>query len=71
MVTVFEPHVGVLNVTLPFCFLTVTLKTAGVEPLTLFDAGETWIWPLLLDVAVIVVEPVRLLATTEIEPEPF
>ena len=71
MVTVLAPQVDVLNVTLPLCFLTVTVNTAGVEPLTVFDEGETCIWPLLLEVAVIVAEPVRFEAATEIEPDPF
>ncbi len=70
-VTVFEPQVDVMNVTLPLCFLTVTVKTAGVAPDTVLDEGETCIWPLLLDCAVIVVEPVRSVATTAIAPEPF
>lgn len=42
-VTVFEPQVDVLNVTLPLCFLTVTVNTAGVAPDTDLEPGETCI----------------------------
>jgi hypothetical protein len=31
-----------VNVTLPFCFLTVTTKLADPLPDTAFEAGETW-----------------------------
>jgi len=59
-----------VNVTLPLCLLTVTLKTAAAVPVTLFDVGDTWIWALLLDVPVIVPAVVTLvrLTLTFIEP---
>jgi hypothetical protein len=41
-VTVLEPQLE-LSVTLPLCFLTVTVKTAGVSPFTVFEDGETCI----------------------------
>jgi len=41
-----------LKVTLPLELLTVTVKLAGLPPVTVWDEGDTRIWPLLLEVAV-------------------
>lgn len=69
IVTVCEPH-GESNVTLPLCFLTVIVKFVELVPLTLTEAGDTCIWPLLLDVAVMVLLPLLLFRCTLIVPEP-
>ena len=68
--TVCEPH-GDANVTLPLCFLTVIVKLVELVPLTFAEAGDTCIWPLLLEVAVIVLVPVLLFRCTLIVPDPF
>lgn len=70
MVTVCEPH-GEPNVTLPLCFLTVIVKLVELVPLTFAEDGDTCIWPLLLEVAVIVLVPLLLFRCTLIVPEPF
>ena len=57
------------NVTLPLLFLTVTVKLAGEVPLTSCDVGVTWICPPLLEVAVMVPEPLALVRFTLMLPE--
>lgn len=57
--TVCEPH-DEENVTLPLCFLTVIVNVAEFVPVTLAEDGETWICPLLLELALIVPLPLKL-----------
>lgn len=40
-VTVFAVQPDEVNVTLPFCFFTVTVNEAEPVPLTLADVGDT------------------------------
>jgi len=58
-VTTCEPQ-GDEKVTLPLVFLTEIVKLAVLEPLTVAEDGETWICPLLLEAAVIVPDPLKL-----------
>ena len=59
MVTVCEPHDEEI-VTEPLCFLTLIVNVVEPVPVTVAESGETCIWPLLLDVAVIVPLPLKL-----------
>jgi hypothetical protein len=68
-VTVCEPHDE--NVTLPLTFLTVIVKLVEFVPVTLTEAGDTCIWPLLLEVAVMVALPLLLLRCALTVTEPF
>lgn len=63
-------HPDDAKVTLPEAFLTVTVKTALDDPLTIWVLGVTWICPLLLEVAVIVAEPEAFARFTRMVPEP-
>ena len=69
-VTVLPVHPVDAKVTLPAAFLTVTVKEALDVPLTICELGDTWICPLLLEVAVIVLEPVAFVRFTLMLPEP-
>ena len=68
--TVCEPH-NEEKATLPLVFLTVIVNDAELEPETVADPGATWIWPLLLEVAVIVPLPLKLISCTLTVAEPF
>jgi hypothetical protein len=59
--TVCDPQLGlVVIVTDPLFFFTVTLTLTVPPPLgTDPDDGETWIWPLLLELAETVPVPTR------------
>jgi len=70
MGTFCDPHDDE-KVTLPFCFLTLMVKLAGLDPDTEAEPGDTWIWPLLLELAEIVPLPLKLFSRTEIVPDPF
>lgn len=59
MFTVCEPQEDE-RVTAPFCFFTVIVKVTELLPVTFCEPGITWICPLLLDVAVMVSEPLKL-----------
>jgi hypothetical protein len=68
--TVLLVHPVDAKVTLPFCFLTVTVKDTLDDPLASCELGVTCICPLLPDVAVIVAEPVAFVRLTVMLPEP-
>ncbi len=70
-VTVLPVHPDDAKLILPLAFLTVTVKEALDAPTTIFELGVTWICPPLLDVAVIVPEPVAFVRLTFMVPEPL
>src|SRR5690348_11407042 len=69
-VTVVLEHPDDAKVTLPAAFLTVTVKTALDDPVTICVFGVTWICPLLLEEAEIVAEPEPFVRLTRMVPEP-
>src|SRR5262252_3576285 len=70
-VTVLLVHPEDVKLTLPADFLTVTVKEAPDDPLTVCELGDTWICPPLLDAAVIVPCPEAFVRFTLIVPEPL
>jgi len=68
--TVLLEHPADAKVMLPSCFLTVTVKETLDVPPTVCELGVTCICPPLLDVAVIVPEPVALVRFTLMFAEP-
>lgn len=57
--------------TLPDCFLTLMVNVAHVLPDTVATLGDTWIWPLLLDVALMEPLPTAPASRTLTVPDPF
>jgi hypothetical protein len=69
-VTTCVPHTDE-KLTLPLCFLTVMLKVAVLLPFTVCELGATWIWPPLLEEALIVPLPAKLFRCRPTLPEPL
>ena len=68
--TVLLVHPDDVKLMLPSCFLTVTVKETLAVPLTPCELGVTCICPPLLDVAVMVPEPVAFVRFTLMVADP-